>query len=153
MWAGWGSGQKEFIGYGADIECQHCHNRVVEQVWATYSYEEWFVIKLKYLGGRGSDAGDGDIIFMCPTCTYGFRVQGLEAAAVTKKELANNYQGAASAAQFAIEAEHQLQAAQARFSIPHTKNWIRKQNPIKRISYFKMLRRLGLVTLAMTLDK
>lgn len=33
------SAGKRFIGYGATVECPHCNNRVVEQIFN--SFEEW----------------------------------------------------------------------------------------------------------------
>lgn len=151
MWAGFGFGQKDFIGYGATIDCQHCHNRVVEQVFVTYSYEEIFVLRLKHMGERGSAPGDGSIIFMCPTCNFGFECKGQEAADAEKDKLAKKGGGAA-AAKFAIESEHLLTAAQERFDLHHTANWVSKLNPLKKISYFKLLRRLGLLRVASQLS-
>lgn len=144
---GWGSGQKEFIGYGSTIDCSHCNNRGVEHVYATYSYEEFLLIRFKYMGGRGSTRGDGEIIFMCRICNYGFTVTGLELSSVSKKALAKGPGGAAAAAQFAVSAENELAAAQDRFNMEHTRAWVEKLNPLKRLSYFKLLRRLGLFDL------
>jgi len=142
MWAGFGMGQKQFIGYGATIDCQHCNNRVVEQVFVTYSYEEIFLFRWKHMGKRGSMPGDGNLVFMCPTCNYGFEVVGREAIEGHKKKLGKE-QGGEAAAAFAIDAEQQLKVAQERFDLQHTANWVSKLNPIRKMSYFKLLRRVG----------
>lgn len=145
-------GQKEFVGYGQAITCQHCNNRVVEQAFATYSYEEVFLFRWKHMGERGSLPGDGSIIFMCPTCNYGFQVLGQEAIEAEKKAKAKK-EGGAVAAKFAIDSAHSLTSAQARFDLHHTANWVSKLNPIKKMSYFKLLRRLGLTELASQLGR
>ena len=143
MW-GFGSGQKTFIGYGSVIECSHCNNRGVEQVWATYSYEQVLFVRVKYMGQPGSKAGDGDIVFSCPICNYGFRVTGLESANVSKNSIAKGFRGSVGAAEYGVNTENELASVQNRFNVSYTKEWVSKLNIIERNSYFKVLRRLGL---------
>jgi hypothetical protein len=151
MYVGWGVGQRAFLGYGARIQCSHCSNCVVEQIFVTYSYEEAMFIRWKHLGDRGSQEGDGAILFLCPTCMHGFKILGSEAAEREKKNIAKT-QGGVAAAAFGIQAIDHLSLAQSRFDITYTKNWVANLNVLRKRSYFKLLRRAGLHQLAQKLD-
>ncbi len=153
MW-GWGSGQREFLGYGSALKCSHCNNDVVEHAIVKYSYEILFFVKERYYGGRGSKIGDeGEIIFMCPVCYFGFRgARAIEAAERSQKSILKGLGGAKAAAQHMIEAQNELSSASNRFSIQQTKNWVSKLNSIERFSYFRLLKRLGMSELIERLD-
>ena len=149
MW-GWGLGQREFIGFGAAIKCSHCNNNVVEHVMVKYSYEILFFVKERYYGGRGSKIGDeGEIIFMCPICNFGFRgATGIESAERSQKSISKGPGGAKAAAQAMIDAQNELSSASNRFNVQVTKDWVLKMNPIERFSYLRLLKRLGMSELS-----
>jgi hypothetical protein len=151
MSAGWGTGLREFIGYGATLTCTHCHNRVVEQVWATYSYEEAAFIRWKHFGERGSEECDGYIQFICGTCLNGVQFIGAEAAERKKKKVAKEEGGTAAAA-FAIEVENRLKALTVRFDMNHTTQWFKTLNVLQKRGTLKVLNRVGLYELAAKLS-
>ncbi|MFZ2169891.1 MAG: hypothetical protein WAW61_09685 [Methylococcaceae bacterium] len=143
----WGTGQRAFLGFGATLDCSHCNNRVVEQIYATYSYEQAVIFRWKHLGDRGSEEGDGVILFLCPTCMYGTQALGAEAAEREKKKIAKT-QGGTAAAAFAIDIENQLKSVQARFDMRYTREWFNSLNLLAKHSHVKLLQRLGLYKIA-----
>lgn len=151
MNVGWGTGQREFVGYGAPIHCAHCRNHVVEQVFTTYSYEEAFFVRWKHMGDRGSQGEDGRILFLCPICLHGTTILGAEAIEATKKKLAKS-EGGASAARFAIESQNNLIAASQRINLSATQTWFNTLSPIARRSKRKVLLRAGLASVAESLS-
>lgn len=138
--------QKDFIGVGEVINCSHCNNRSYEHVYVTYSYEQ-AIIKVKRLGGPGSMGGDGRIVFMCSICNYGFHVDGKELTDYAMKSMKGE-----EAARYGIESARALQAAEIRFDLEQTRAWRAKLNPIDRAFHLRMLRRLGLLFVAINVE-
>jgi hypothetical protein len=147
MSVGWGTGQRAFIGFGAIINCAHCNNRGVEQIFVTYSYEQAFMVHWKHLGDRGSEPGDGLILFLCPTCLHGSQVFGAEAAEAEKKRVAKR-DGGAAAAGFAIAAHRSLTQAGLRFHLTETKKWFGSLSILAQRSTLKLYKRIGLYELS-----
>lgn len=146
MSVGWGTGHRAFIGYGAAINCNHCNNRSIEMVFATYSYEEALFIRWKHLGDRGSQAGDGRILFLCPTCERGVQFIGAEALPSEMKRV-GKAGGGAAAAQFAMEVQRKLVEVQGRFDLTHTRKWYGALSLLEQRFTRKILQRLGLFEL------
>jgi hypothetical protein len=126
--------------------CNHCNNRSIEQVFATYSYEEALFIRWKHLGDRGSQAGDGRILFLCPTCERGVQFIGTEAL-FSEMKRDGKAGGGVATAQFAMEVQRKLVEVQKRFDLTNIRQWYSSLSLLHQRSTRKILQRLGLFEL------
>ncbi|HMX99905.1 MAG: hypothetical protein KDI39_14355 [Pseudomonadales bacterium] len=153
MVGGWGTGFRDFVGYGERIKCSNCNNNVIEHIYVTYSYE-MFIVKWRHMGDRGSEKGDGYIQFLCPTCLHGFQIMGLEAVVMAKNNIAkySAKHDTGKADTFAIDAQRKILAAVDRFDIQATKSWFNSIGFMSKRSAKKTLERVGLIDIVKVLD-